>query len=382
MRAAAVHLGTTDLRPIEAPLRRLVGEIRSRSIGRPDEERIAALHDVLLPLVTREARPALLAILGEPGRARKTAASKFEAPAQPSSPVPEPAANIVDPAPVLEPEPVADPELVVEAELELEPELERAATAGVATEPTRNDAPARAAVRPHAVRRVLIAAVVGGALVAGGALTVSLLGRDPAVESGDPVQLATSSVAGGATQGAAEIAPQPAGQSTAVTTGQAAEPDRSPPTTTGVAVTAATAPARPYASPLADARRFASRGSPARAIDLLSADALPSDAPEAFSWDSLLAHTALEAAVRRSPDDERNRLFRLVVDRASRALEAVSPFAAGTEQVRLTRAEACIAFAALECNRLEVTEDLLFAARSRDARVGARASALLAEHSR
>jgi hypothetical protein len=95
-----------------------------------------------------------------------------------------------------------------------------------------------------------------------------------------------------------------------------------------------------------------------------------------------LAGTALDVAVTRPVDDERNRLLRLVVERATRALEAVSPFAAGTEQVRLTRAEACIAYADLACARLEVTEDLLFAARSRDARVSARASALLAEHSR
>lgn len=365
MQAAGVHLGTTDLAPIEGPLRRLVGEMRSRSIGRRDEGRITALHDVLLPLVTREARSALASMLDEHGRAprRAPAAGAAESVSGERSEAAEPAAPTVpDGAPIAS------------------PEVESAATPGPAGDEAVEDTPVASVAgrRPRTTRRVLVAAVVGGAIVVAGATTVALLQRRSAADSPPGVRIAAGSVVGGVSSTGASEIPSPAVGASSPATAAADAPREEAP-----AGDAGEAPARPYASVLADALRFASSGSATEAIELLTADTVPIAQSEAFTWDSLLARTALGVAVARPPgDDERNDLLRLVLDRATRALEAVTPFAAGTEQVRLTRAEACLAAPSLECSQLAVTEDLLFATRSRDARISARASALLAEHSR
>lgn len=136
--------------------------------------------------------------------------------------------------------------------------------------------------------------------------------------------------------------------------------------------------ARPPAEVLAEARVWAAADDWDRVIGMLSEGGLAWTGPQTFAWDSLLAQAALRRG-RQLPAGHarRGRLLATARDRATLALASVAPFAAGTDRVRLLRAEACIA-GELECENATVIEDLLLAARSPHVGVSDRAGKLLA----
>jgi hypothetical protein len=143
------------------------------------------------------------------------------------------------------------------------------------------------------------------------------------------------------------------------------------------ATDAATAPPTDAGARLEQARAQAASADWRYVVELLSVGEPDSDPEAVFAWDSLLARGALyQANMLPNGDSTRSALLNLAHNRTNRALGAVPPFAPGTEELRLVRAETCIT-GGLDCEALAVMEDLVFAARSKTRSVSDRAATLL-----
>ncbi len=133
---------------------------------------------------------------------------------------------------------------------------------------------------------------------------------------------------------------------------------------------------------LAEAKIRAASGQWGRVVELLRPQPPERVTAIAFAWDSLLARGAIQQAkALPSEDTGRTALLNLARERATRALATVGSFGRGTAELRLLRAEACIA-GQLDCDGLAVMEDLVFAQTSTSRTVYERARTLQASWNR
>lgn len=311
------------LQHLAQPIRTLVTSLTESAGRRQSAARITALHALLAAITAPEAGPAL----------RRLLLDEPETPITPPAPPPEP-----------QPSPIG-----------FQPTPEKHSTAPAKPERVEEDQPPLLVVHPErkrSRRRSLLAAATV-AVVLGGALVANVVFRGNSDEAD----------AGGVSNTADAVGTVPAAT-------PAPAPERR----------AASIPVSRdlIAAELAEARLHARSQDWGRVVEVLSTAAPDAAFPEAFAYDSLLAASALRQALAlANQDSARDRLLELARVSSSRALQTIESFGPGADELRLLRAEACIA-GQLACDPQRITQDLILAARSGSTRVSARAAELLA----